>query len=88
MTRHTSNAVTVHSVMATPIINHPEVAILGVHKISKRPAVQGDSNVNRDLMNLTISDDHRVTDGYDAARFVGEIKAALESPASLYPEAA
>ena len=74
--------------MATPIINFPEVAILGVHKISKRPAVRGDSIVIRDLMNLSISVDHRVTDGYDAARFVAEIKAALESPASLYPEAA
>jgi len=74
--------------MATPIINHPEVAILGVHKISKRPAVRGDSIVIRDLMNLSISVDHRVTDGYDAARFVAEIKAALESPASLYPEVA
>jgi pyruvate dehydrogenase E2 component (dihydrolipoamide acetyltransferase) len=72
--------------MATPIINYPEIAILGVHKISKRPAVRGDSIVIRDLMNLSISVDHRVTDGYDAARFVAEIKAALESPASLYPE--
>jgi len=74
--------------MATPIINHPEIAILGVHKISKRPAVRGDSIVIRDLMNLSISVDHRVVDGYDAARFVAEIKAALEAPASLYPEAA
>jgi pyruvate dehydrogenase E2 component (dihydrolipoamide acetyltransferase) len=74
--------------MATPIINHPEVAILGVHKISKRPAVRGESIVIRDLMNLSISVDHRVVDGYDAARFVAEIKAALESPTSLYPEAA
>jgi pyruvate dehydrogenase E2 component (dihydrolipoyllysine-residue acetyltransferase) len=74
--------------MATPIINQPEIAILGVHKISKRPAVRGDSIVIRDLMNLSISVDHRVVDGYDAARFVAEIKAALESPVSLYPEAA
>jgi len=74
--------------MATPIINYPEIAILGVHKISKRPAVRGDSIVIRDLMNLSISVDHRVVDGYDASRFVAEIKAALEAPASLYPEAA
>ncbi len=73
--------------LATPIINHPEVAILGVHKISKRPAVRNDSIVIRDLMNLSISVDHRVVDGYDAARFVAEIKAALEAPAPLYPEA-
>jgi pyruvate dehydrogenase E2 component (dihydrolipoamide acetyltransferase) len=75
-------------VLATPIINHPEVAILGVHKISKRPAVRNDAIVIRDLMNLSISVDHRVVDGHEAARFVAEIKATLESPGSLYPEAA
>jgi len=73
--------------MATPIINHPEVAILGVHKIARRPAVRGDSIVIRDLMNLSISVDHRVVDGYDAARFVAEIKATLETPGPLFPEA-
>jgi pyruvate dehydrogenase E2 component (dihydrolipoamide acetyltransferase) len=73
--------------MATPIINHPEVAILGVHKIARRPAVRGDSIVIRDLMNLSISVDHRVVDGYDAARFIAEIKATLETPGPLYPEA-
>jgi pyruvate dehydrogenase E2 component (dihydrolipoamide acetyltransferase) len=73
--------------LATPIINHPEVAILGVHKISKRPAVRGDSIVIRDLMNLSISVDHRVVDGHEAARFVAEIKASLEAPGPLYPDA-
>jgi pyruvate dehydrogenase E2 component (dihydrolipoamide acetyltransferase) len=73
--------------MATPIINHPEVAILGVHKITRRPAVKDDKIVIRDLMNLSISVDHRVTDGYDAARFIAEIKATLETPGPLYPEA-
>jgi pyruvate dehydrogenase E2 component (dihydrolipoamide acetyltransferase) len=72
--------------MATPIINHPEIAILGVHKISRRPFVKDDSIVIRDLMNLSISVDHRVVDGYDAARFIAEIKATLETPAPLYPE--
>jgi pyruvate dehydrogenase E2 component (dihydrolipoamide acetyltransferase) len=67
--------------LATPIINFPEVAILGVHKIAKRPAVVGNEVVVRELMNLSISVDHRVVDGYDAARFVAEIKAALENPA-------
>jgi pyruvate dehydrogenase E2 component (dihydrolipoamide acetyltransferase) len=75
-------------VLATPIINHPEVAILGVHKIGKRPAVRNDAIVIRDLMNLSISVDHRVVDGHEAARFVAEIKGTLESPASLYTEAA
>jgi pyruvate dehydrogenase E2 component (dihydrolipoamide acetyltransferase) len=73
-------------VMATPIINHPEVAILGVHRILRRPAVVGEGIAIRDLMNLSISVDHRVVDGYDAARFVADIKAALEAPGSLAPE--
>jgi pyruvate/2-oxoglutarate dehydrogenase complex dihydrolipoamide acyltransferase (E2) component len=75
-------------VLATPIINFPEVAILGVHKIAKRPAVSasGLEVVIRDLMNLSISVDHRVVDGLDAARFVAEIKAALETPALLFLE--
>jgi pyruvate dehydrogenase E2 component (dihydrolipoyllysine-residue acetyltransferase) len=73
--------------LATPIINHPEVAILGVHKITRRPAVKDDAIVIRDLMNLSISVDHRVVDGYDAARFIAEIKATLETPGPLYPEA-
>jgi len=70
-------------VLAVPIINYPEVAILGVHKISRRPAVVGDKIEIRDLMNLSISVDHRVVDGYDAARFVAEIKAMLEAPDRL-----
>jgi pyruvate dehydrogenase E2 component (dihydrolipoamide acetyltransferase) len=68
---------------ATPIINYPEVAILGVHKIVKRPMVINDKIVARDMMNLSISVDHRVVDGYDAARFVAAIKATLESPGLL-----
>jgi len=58
-----------------------------VHKIAKRPAVRDDSIVIRDLMNLSISVDHRVVDGHDAARFVAQIKATLETPGPLYPEA-
>jgi pyruvate dehydrogenase E2 component (dihydrolipoamide acetyltransferase) len=75
-------------VLATPIINFPEVAILGVHKIAKRPAVaaSGSEIVIRDLMNLSISVDHRVVDGLDAARFVAEIKAALETPGLMFLE--
>jgi pyruvate dehydrogenase E2 component (dihydrolipoamide acetyltransferase) len=75
-------------VLAAPIINHPEVAILGVHKIAKRPAVRDGAIVIRDLMNLSISVDHRVVDGYDAARFVAAIKEALEAPAGLWQEQA
>jgi pyruvate dehydrogenase E2 component (dihydrolipoamide acetyltransferase) len=70
-------------VMATAIINPPEVAILGVHRIARRPAVVGDQIVIRDLMNLSLSFDHRVVDGFDAAQFVAEIKRTLEAPAPL-----
>jgi 2-oxoisovalerate dehydrogenase E2 component (dihydrolipoyl transacylase) len=73
-------------VLAAPIINHPEVAILGVHKISKRPAVLHGAIVIRDLMNLSISVDHRVVDGFDAARFVAAIKEGLEAPKGLWQE--
>jgi pyruvate dehydrogenase E2 component (dihydrolipoamide acetyltransferase) len=73
-------------VLAAPIINHPEVAILGVHKIAKRPAVRDGAVVVRDLMNLSISVDHRVVDGYDAARFVAAIKEGLEAPKGLWQE--
>jgi pyruvate dehydrogenase E2 component (dihydrolipoamide acetyltransferase) len=71
-------------VLAAPIINHPEVAILGVHKIGKKPAVRDGAIVIRDLMNLSISVDHRVVDGYDAARFVAAIKEGLEAPKGLW----
>ena len=70
-------------VMATAIINPPEVAILGVHRIAKRPAVVGNQIVIRDLMNLSLSFDHRVIDGFDAAQFVAEIKRTLEAPGPL-----
>jgi pyruvate dehydrogenase E2 component (dihydrolipoamide acetyltransferase) len=70
-------------IMATAIINPPEVAILGVHRIVRRPAVVEDRIEIRDLMNLSVSFDHRVVDGYDAARFVAEIKASLEAPDAL-----
>ncbi|HEY4187127.1 MAG TPA: dihydrolipoamide acetyltransferase family protein [Polyangia bacterium] len=74
---------TLGGLLATPIINFPEVAILGVHKIAKRAVVIGDKIVARDMMNLSISVDHRVVDGYDAARLVADIKASLESPGLL-----
>ncbi|MEA2696387.1 MAG: hypothetical protein QOI66_658 [Myxococcales bacterium] len=73
-------------VLATPIINFPEVAILAPAKMSKRPAVRDGEIVARDLMNLSISVDHRVVDGYEAAQFLAEVKASLETPALLYLE--
>ena len=73
-------------VLATPIINFPEAAILGVHKIAERPAVVNGQIAVRHLMNLSISVDHRIADGYDAAMFVQEVKAYLEDPTLLFLE--
>ena len=68
---------------ATPIINHPEVAILGVNQIHDRPMVINGEIVARKMMYLSPSFDHRVIDGAVAARFVSALKNILENPASL-----
>ena len=73
-------------VFATPIINYPEVAILGVHAISKRPVVENNQIVVRDMLYLSLSFDHRVLDGAMAARFVKAIKQYLEDPKLLLLE--
>jgi len=73
-------------VVTTPIINHPEVAIVGVNKIVVRPVWGGTEFVARKMMNLSSSFDHRVIDGWDAARFVQRIKALLEAPALIFME--
>lgn len=73
-------------VMATPIINFPEVGILGVHKIEERPAVRGGQIVARWLMNLSISLDHRLVDGWDGAMFLQDVKALLEDPTTMFME--
>ncbi|MBI5245570.1 MAG: 2-oxo acid dehydrogenase subunit E2 [Elusimicrobia bacterium] len=68
---------------ATPIVNHPEVAILGLMKLAKRPVVRDGKVVVRDLMNLCLSFDHRVVDGADAASFTNTIIKHLENPQTL-----
>ncbi|MBX3160141.1 MAG: 2-oxo acid dehydrogenase subunit E2 [Deltaproteobacteria bacterium] len=73
-------------VMATPIINFPEVAIVGVHKIEERPAVRDHQIVIRHLMNLSISVDHRLADGWDGAMFLQDVKALLEDPTTMFME--
>jgi pyruvate dehydrogenase E2 component (dihydrolipoamide acetyltransferase) len=73
-------------VLATPIINFPEVAIVGVHKIEERPAVRGGQIVARWLMNLSISVDHRLADGYDGAMFLQDVKSLLEDPTTMFME--
>jgi pyruvate/2-oxoglutarate dehydrogenase complex dihydrolipoamide acyltransferase (E2) component len=71
---------------ATPIINHPEVAILGVNQIHERPVVKDGQIVARRMMYLSPSFDHRVIDGAVAARFVSALKAVLEHPEALLVE--
>jgi pyruvate dehydrogenase E2 component (dihydrolipoamide acetyltransferase) len=75
---------TLGGIVATPIVNYPEVAILAIHKITKRPVVVDDKIVIRDMMNLSLSVDHRLVDGYDAATFVAELKASLETPGLIF----
>jgi pyruvate dehydrogenase E2 component (dihydrolipoamide acetyltransferase) len=73
-------------VFATPIINYPEVAILGVHKITKRPVVKDNQIIIRDMTYLSVSFDHRVLDGAMAAQFMNAIKQYLEDPKLLLLE--
>ncbi|WP_292235120.1 dihydrolipoamide acetyltransferase family protein, partial [Mesorhizobium sp.] len=71
-------------VATTPVINYPEVAIVGVNKMMVRPVWDGTQFVPRKMMNLSSSFDHRVIDGWDAAVFVQRIKALLETPALIF----
>ena len=71
-------------IVSTPIINYPEVAIIGVNKISTRPVYVDGSVLPRQIMNLSSSFDHRVVDGADAAAFIQRIKALLETPALIF----
>jgi 2-oxoisovalerate dehydrogenase E2 component (dihydrolipoyl transacylase) len=71
-------------IATTPVINHPEVAIVGPNKIVERPAVRDGHIAVRKMMNLSSSFDHRVVDGYDAAAFIQRVKNKLEHPATLF----
>jgi 2-oxoisovalerate dehydrogenase E2 component (dihydrolipoyl transacylase) len=73
-------------IVTTPVINHPEVAIVGVNRILERPVVKNGGLVPRKLMNLSSSFDHRVIDGMVAAEFIQTIRGYLESPATLFVE--
>ena len=73
-------------IVTTPIINAPEVAIVGVNKIAVRPHWDGTAFVPRKMMNLSCSFDHRMIDGWDAAVFVRRVKTLLETPAMLFVE--
>jgi 2-oxoisovalerate dehydrogenase E2 component (dihydrolipoyl transacylase) len=73
-------------IASTPVINHPEVAIIGVNKIAVRPQWDGSQFAPRKMMNLSSSFDHRVVDGWDAATFIQRIKTLLETPALIFIE--
>ncbi len=73
-------------IVSTPVINHPEVAIVGVNRIVARPVIRDGAIVARQMMNLSSSFDHRVVDGQHAAQFVQALRAALECPALLFVE--
>ena len=75
-------------IASTPVINRPEVAIIGPNRIVERPAfipdgMGGERIAKRKLMNISISCDHRVVDGYDAAAFVQAVKGLIEAPARI-----
>jgi 2-oxoisovalerate dehydrogenase E2 component (dihydrolipoyl transacylase) len=73
-------------IVSTPVINHPEVAIVGVNRIVDRPVVRNGGLVARKMMNLSSSFDHRVIDGMVAAEFIQAIRGYLECPATLFVE--
>ena len=73
-------------IVSTPVINHPEVAIVGVNRIVERPMMRGGAVVPRLMMNLSSSFDHRVVDGMHAAEFVQALRGLLECPATLFVE--
>lgn len=71
-------------IVTTPVINHPEVAIIGVNKMQVQPVWDGQEFRPRKIMNLSSSFDHRVIDGWDAAVFIQRIKALMENPAMIF----
>ena len=73
-------------IVSTPVINHPEVAIIGTNRMVERPMIRGGVVVARLMMNLSSSFDHRVVDGLHAAEFVQLLRGYLESPATLFVE--
>jgi len=75
---------TLGGVVTTPVINYPEVAIIGPNAILERAVVRNGQIVVRKMMNLSSSFDHRVVDGYDAAQFIQRVKKLLEHPAALF----
>jgi len=73
-------------IVSTPVINYPEVAIVGVNRMVERPMFRSGQIVARQMMNLSSSFDHRVVDGMDAAKFIQCVRGYLEAPATLFVE--
>jgi 2-oxoisovalerate dehydrogenase E2 component (dihydrolipoyl transacylase) len=71
-------------IAATPVINAPEVAIIGPNRIVERPAVRSGAITIRKMMNISSSFDHRIIDGYQAAEFIQRLKVLLETPALIF----
>jgi len=74
------------SLLSTPILNFPQVGILGMHKIEERPIARGGEVVIRPMMYLALSYDHRIVDGSDAVRFLVRVKELIEDPEALLIE--
>ncbi|HMV44381.1 MAG TPA: 2-oxoglutarate dehydrogenase complex dihydrolipoyllysine-residue succinyltransferase [Leptospiraceae bacterium] len=81
-----SNGGTYGSMMSTPILNYPQVGILGLHNIVKRPVVVNDQIVIRPMMYVALSYDHRIIDGKEAVLFLVKIKEMIEDPTRLLIE--
>ncbi|GMA60929.1 2-oxo acid dehydrogenase subunit E2 [Alicyclobacillus fastidiosus] len=81
-----SNVGSIGGLYATPIINYPEAAILGIHKMEPRNVVRDGKSVIRTMMNISLSFDHRLIDGATAVRFTNRIRSLLEDPDQLFLE--
>jgi 2-oxoisovalerate dehydrogenase E2 component (dihydrolipoyl transacylase) len=75
-------------IASTPVINAPEVAIIGLNKAVERPVVHGGAIAIRRIMNLSSSFDHRFVDGFDAAAMIQTLRHYLEHPATIFMPAA
>ena len=81
-----TNLGSIGGLFATPIVNYPEVAILGTHRISKRPVVRDGKIEARDMMYLSLSFDHRVMDGAYGARFMNRVIDIIQDPKKILSE--
>ena len=81
-----TSAGSIGGILATPILNYPEVGILGVYKIADRPVVRDGQIVIRKMANLSITLDHRIVDGATAAHFMNELIRLLENPGLMLVE--